>query len=77
MDLAAFGRILIVIAAVLLIVGVIMIALAKLGLGRLPGDLVIRRDGVTIYFPIVTSILISIILSLLLSFIFWLISRGR
>jgi len=76
-DLTLLGRTLIVIAVILLVTGLLLIVLSKLGLGRLPGDIVYRRDGTTIYFPIATSILISIILSLLLSFIVWLISRGK
>jgi hypothetical protein len=36
-------------------------------LGRLPGDIYVRRGNVTFYFPIVTSIVISIVLSLLFS----------
>ncbi|MBI4477152.1 MAG: DUF2905 domain-containing protein [Acidobacteria bacterium] len=35
-------------------------------LGRLPGDLVVRRGSFTFYFPLVTSILLSIVLTLLL-----------
>jgi len=77
MDLSGFGRILIGIAALLFIVGLLLLGLGKLGLGRLPGDIVYRRDGSTIYFPIATSILISIILSLILSFVVWLVSRGK
>lgn len=77
MDVAAFGRLLLVLSAVLLIVGLLLIGLAKLGVGRLPGDFVYRRDGVTIYFPLATSILISIILSLILWLIFWVAARGR
>jgi len=34
---------------------------------RLPGDILIRRDGMVIYFPIVTSIVLSLVLTLLLS----------
>jgi len=39
-------------------------------LGRLPGDIVVRREHVTFYFPIVTSIVLSIVLTLLLN-LFW------
>ncbi|MFO7302931.1 MAG: DUF2905 domain-containing protein [Acidobacteriota bacterium] len=57
-------------ARVLIITGVVLIVaglLVKSGLpiGRLPGDIVIRRGNSTFYFPIVTSILASLILSLL------------
>jgi hypothetical protein len=44
---------------------------AKLGLGRLPGDIVIRGANSTFYFPIVTCLILSIAASLL----FWLFRR--
>ena len=56
-----------------LILGLTAIALAllwpyldKLHIGRLPGDIIIRRPGFTFYFPITTSILISLVISLIL-----------
>ncbi|RMD63379.1 MAG: DUF2905 domain-containing protein [Alphaproteobacteria bacterium] len=62
----------------LITLGLILIALGllwplahKLGLGRLPGDLMFERDGVRIYVPLATSLVISVVLSLL----FWLINR--
>ena len=65
------GRFLIVLGAVLILLGLLMPWLAKLGLGRLPGDIVIERENFSFYFPITTSILVS----LLLSAIFWLLQR--
>jgi len=62
------ARALIIIGAVFLIAGLLWPFIAKLGLGRLPGDIVVERPNFRFYFPIVTSILLSIILSLL----FWL-----
>lgn len=63
------------IAAGLLLVlaGAVVIVLGKLHLplGRLPGDIVWRNKGTTVYFPVVTCILLSIIASLLL----WLFTR--
>lgn len=41
------------------------------GLGKLPGDILVKRGNATFYFPLATSILISVVLTLL----FWLISR--
>jgi hypothetical protein len=38
----------------------------KLGLGRLPGDIVIERENSSYYFPIVTSLIVSVVLSLIL-----------
>ena len=39
-----------------------------LPLGRLPGDITVRRGNTTFYFPLVTSILLSILLTLLFAF---------
>ena len=64
-------RILIVAGIVLLAAGVLWPLLTRLGLGRLPGDIVIERDNFRFYFPLVTSILLSIVLSAL----FWLFRR--
>lgn len=44
--------------------------LSFLKLGRLPGDLVFKRDTVTFYLPLTTSIVLSILLTLILSFFF-------
>jgi len=68
-DLARF---LIIIGVILVVVGLALLLLPKIpGLGRLPGDIVIKRENFTFYFPLGTSILISVILSL----IFWLFRR--
>ena len=47
-----------------------LILLDRFGLGRLPGDIVWRRDNVTVYIPIGLMILLSLILTLLLNFFF-------
>ena len=65
------GRLLMVLGGVLLLAGLALTAVGRMGLGRLPGDLVYRRGNFTFYFPIMTSILLSIVLSLLL----WLFRR--
>jgi Protein of unknown function (DUF2905) len=59
-------RVLIILGITLLLAVLAWPWLSKLGLGRLPGDIVIERDHVRFYFPIVTSLLISLILSLIL-----------
>lgn len=64
-------RIFITLGIVLLILGLLWPWLQKLGLFRLPGDIVIERDGFNFYFPITTSIIISIVISL----IFWLLRK--
>ena len=53
----------------LVVAGLLWPWLGKLGLGRLPGDIVVERDHFRFYLPITTSILISIVLSLILWFL--------
>ncbi|HZX22188.1 MAG TPA: DUF2905 domain-containing protein [Woeseiaceae bacterium] len=57
---------LIIIGIAILIAGVFWPWLSTLPLGRLPGDIVIRREGFTFYLPITTMILVSLVLSLVL-----------
>lgn len=65
------SRLLIIFGLVLVAVGLLWPLISKLGLGRLPGDIVIERDNFRLYLPIGTSVLISVILSL----IFWFLGR--
>ncbi len=66
------GKYIALTGVVLLVVGLLMMFAQKLplGLGRLPGDIVIKRDNFTFYFPLATSILLSIILTLILNLLF-------
>jgi hypothetical protein len=59
-------RWLITIGIVILVVGLLWPWLAKLGLGRLPGDIRIEREGFRFYFPITTGLIVSIVLSVIL-----------
>jgi len=65
------SRFLIIFGLVLVAVGLLWPVIAKLGLGRLPGDIVIERDNFRLYLPIATSVLISAVLSIIL----WVINR--
>lgn len=51
---------------VLLVLGLAWPLVTKLGLGRLPGDIEVKREGFTFYFPLTTSILVSLVLTLIL-----------
>jgi hypothetical protein len=57
--------------ASLIVVGLIWLAGERLGLGRLPGDIVVEREGFRIYIPLMTSLIVSAVLSLAL----WLFTR--
>jgi hypothetical protein len=52
----------------LAIAGVGLLMMLGLPIGRLPGDIAVKRDNFSFYFPITTSIILSIILTLILSF---------
>jgi predicted tellurium resistance membrane protein TerC len=62
------GKLLILCGAVIAVIGVVLVLAgrAHLPLGRLPGDIVYRGKNTTVYFPLVTSIIISIVLSVVL-----------
>jgi len=65
------GRLLIVFGLVIVLAGVVLLVADRIpGLGRLPGDVVVRRGPVTFYFPVATSIVLSILLTILLN-LFW------
>jgi hypothetical protein len=64
-------RWLIGLGVLLLIVGIAWPLLTRSGIGRLPGDIMLHRGGVTFYFPLVTCIIASVVLSAL----FWLFNR--
>ncbi len=64
-------RVLVTLGLLLVAIGLLWPWVTKLGLGRLPGDIVIERGGFRLYFPIVTGLLISLIVSLVL----WLFRR--
>ncbi|MGE5328306.1 MAG: DUF2905 domain-containing protein [Deltaproteobacteria bacterium] len=65
MQFEGIGKILILSGIIFLIVGAIIILSSKLGLGKLPGDIFIKNESFTFYFPLVTSIIISIILTII------------
>jgi hypothetical protein len=64
-------RLLVTLGVVLIVVGLAWPWLAKLGLGRFPGDIVIERENFRFYFPITTMVLVSLVASL----IFWLFRK--
>jgi hypothetical protein len=64
-------RMLIAFGVMLVLIGAAWPWIAKLGLGRLPGDIVIERENFRFYFPITTMIIVS----LLLSVVFWLFRK--
>lgn len=64
-------RFLIIVGVAALVLGLAWPWLARLGLGRLPGDIHVEREGFSFFFPITTSIIISLVVSLVI----WLFRR--
>ncbi|HHX77386.1 MAG TPA: DUF2905 domain-containing protein [Firmicutes bacterium] len=57
-----------VIGIVVFLTGLLLFTLGRfLPFGRLPGDIIIKRENIVVYFPIVTMLLLSIIFSLILN----------
>lgn len=71
------ARFLIVLGVVLILAGILWPLAAKLGLGRLPGDIVIERENTRIFIPVTSAILVSVVLSVVLNLILWLTGGGR
>ena len=63
------SRFLIIVGLVFIVLGLLWPLVMKLNLWHLPGDLVIKRKGLTIYFPITSSIIISLVITLILWFL--------
>jgi len=63
-----FGRVLVLLGVLFVVVGGVVMLLGRTGLplGRLPGDIVYKGKSTTFYFPLATSILLSVVLSIVL-----------
>lgn len=68
-NMEGWGRLLLVVGSIIIITGLMIILAERMGIGRLPGDILIRRENLTIFFPITTMIIISIILTLIFNLI--------
>ncbi len=70
MDLSTIGRIFVFGALGFLVLGGIFLLLGRFGVSRLPGDLLLQRGGLTVYFPIGLMILLSVVGTILLNLFF-------
>ena len=63
-----FGKVLILLGGVILVIGLLLLFLPKIPfIGRLPGDIIIKKGNFTFYFPLATCILLSILLTIIFS----------
>lgn len=73
-EFSGIGRLLIIAGIILVTMGVVILLYGKLPfLGKLPGDILIKKKNFTFYFPLTTGIILSILITL----VFYLISRHR
>jgi hypothetical protein len=70
-ELPPVSRILVAAGVLLIVIGLLWPVIARQGLGRLPGDIVIEREGLRIYIPLATGLILSAILSA----VFWFFRR--
>lgn len=71
--LPQIGKVFIITGAIFLFLGLILTFASRLSflrLGRLPGDIIIKRDGFSFYFPLTTSIALSLLLTLIFALFF-------
>ena len=72
MEMAPIGKMLVTLGGVIVAVGLLLMFFDKIPyIGKLPGDIAIKKDNFQFYFPITTSLLLSVVLSLVL----WVISH--
>ena len=67
----SIARLLVVVGLLLVALGLLWPMIDKIGLGRLPGDIMIERGNFRLYIPLATSLLVSVILSVIL----WIANR--
>ena len=75
-EFSGLGKILLIIGGIIIVVGLIFLFSQHIPfLGKLPGDISIKKDGGSFYFPIVTCIIISIVLTIIINVILRFISK--
>ncbi len=70
-QMAEIGKLLTIFGLIMVLIGLALIFFPKFPfiLGKLPGDIIIRKNNFTLYFPLVTSVILSIILTVILYFL--------
>jgi hypothetical protein len=72
----SLGKILLILGAVIIVLGLILTFAPQIPfLGKLPGDITIKKDGGSVYFPVVTCIILSIILTVIVNIVLRLINK--
>jgi hypothetical protein len=71
MEFQPFGKVIIIVGIFLVVLGLLIVLSPKIPfLGRLPGDIYIKRENFSFYFPVITSILVSLVITIILNLFF-------
>ena len=62
-------KLLIIVGLLFIVIGLLYPFFRDIGFGRLPGDIVVKKENSSFYFPIVTCIVVSVVISLILIFL--------
>ena len=72
MDLEGLGKILLICGGVIIVIGLLLVFSQYIPFfGKLPGDIFVKKDNFSFYFPIVTFLIISIILTIIINVIIY------
>lgn len=75
-NLSDFGRLLLIVGGGIVLLGLILLVAGRIPfLGRLPGDILVRRGSSTFFFPIVTALMLSVVLTIILNLVLFLFRR--
>jgi hypothetical protein len=70
------GKILLIVGGIIVVLGLLLVFSSHIPfLGKLPGDIFVRKDGFSIYFPIVTLIILSILITIIVNVILYFINK--
>lgn len=69
-NLSILARLMILLGGIFLLLGLLLLFISRLGMPRLPGDILIQRPNLVVYIPIVSMLVISILLTLVLNLLF-------
>ncbi|MGH7900967.1 MAG: DUF2905 domain-containing protein [Thermodesulfobacteriota bacterium] len=71
MEFQPFGKVIIIVGIFLVVLGLLIVLSPKIPFpGRLPGDIYIKRENFSFYFPVITSILVSLVITIILNLFF-------
>lgn len=65
----SIGKLMLVMGGLIFAGGLVFLLLGRVGLGRLPGDIFIQREGFTFFFPLVTMLIVSAVLTLVINLV--------